>query len=420
MDAIEKEVEKVITKLPVLYPVAPTSTRRTARPRVSSTSASSSTTTTVAEILDELLTSLETIQSALKSGSTTAPSAPVVLAETKSAIARSQKAFNDRTKEVYNALARSGKAYDKKFTTSVEGIANPKLSMGDEAQQALEAVVMDHLLRMGEWDAAQQLSQKSGLPLPPSEVYSQLESISQALTSGHLQPAIEWAQVNRPFLESRSSQLEFALQRSQFLRIAIGAPALSGASVTTSLMATDSDGENVTMTRPSSSASFYSPIEEAMHYGRKHFGHHRASQLSELQALYTFILFLPPTGLTDPDAGSSSHYLARLHQQVPLVYHRFLDANRMHSALLEPVFQAEFCARNQLARDPPLKIAVEVGTGGALQKIMKVRQVMKIRGNEWSQAEELPIDIPLPSHLRFHSTFTCPVSKEQATEDNHR
>lgn len=27
-------------------------------------------------------------------------------------------------------------------------------------------------------------------------------------------------------------------------------------------------------------------------------------------------------------------------------------------------------------------------------------------------------DISLPSGLRFHSTFTCPVSKEQATEEN--
>lgn len=33
--------------------------------------------------------------------------------------------------------------------------------MGAEAQKALEAVVLDHMLRMGEWDAAQQLAKVS-------------------------------------------------------------------------------------------------------------------------------------------------------------------------------------------------------------------------------------------------------------------
>lgn len=28
------------------------------------------------------------------------------------------------------------------------------------------------------------------------------------------------------------------------------------------------------------------------------------------------------------------------------------------------------------------------------------------------------VEIPLPPHLRFHSTFACPVSKEQGTEEN--
>lgn len=182
-------------------------------------------------------------------------------------------------------------------------------------------------------------------------------------------------------------------------------------------MATDPDGENVTMTRPSSSASYYSPIEEAMHYGRKHFGHHRATHLGEVQRLYTFILFLPPTGLADPDAGSQSDYLARMRRQVPFVYHRFLDADKMHQPLLEPMFQADFCARNQLARDPPLKVAVEVGIGGALRQIMKVRQIMKMKGNEWSQADELPVSTKMDLSELQTSMLICFVRTLSATFD---
>jgi len=28
------------------------------------------------------------------------------------------------------------------------------------------------------------------------------------------------------------------------------------------------------------------------------------------------------------------------------------------------------------------------------------------------------MEVPLPSNRRYHSVFVCPVSKEQATEDN--
>ncbi|KAJ2392841.1 hypothetical protein GGI23_005137, partial [Coemansia sp. RSA 2559] len=31
---------------------------------------------------------------------------------------------------------------------------------------------------------------------------------------------------------------------------------------------------------------------------------------------------------------------------------------------------------------------------------------------------ELPVEVPLPDEMRFHSVFACPVSKEQATGDN--
>ena len=33
-------------------------------------------------------------------------------------------------------------------------------------------------------------------------------------------------------------------------------------------------------------------------------------------------------------------------------------------------------------------------------------------------SEDLQVEIPLPSEYKFHSIFACPVSKEQATEQN--
>lgn len=115
--------------------------------------------------------------------------------------------------------------------------------------------------------------------------------------------------------------------------------------------------------------------------------------MSEVQALYSFILYLPSSLPSDPDAGSPSEHLQYLYETVPFKYHRFLDHGAVHAAYLVPLFQADFCAFNHLARDAPLQTAVEVGASGALTKILKVRQVMKMRGNEWSQANELPVSV---------------------------
>ena len=46
--------------------------------------------------------------------------------------------------------------------------------------------------------------------------------------------------------------------------------------------------------------------------------------------------------------------------------------------------------------------------------ILKMLQIRKVQpGLEWSQTEEMAMDIPLLNSQRFHSVFTCPVSKEQ-------
>lgn len=127
-------------------------------------------------------------------------------------------------------------------------------------------------------------------------------------------------------------------------------------------------------------------IRAAVEYGRIHFRRHLATHLATIQALFSFSLFLPPL---QPNRLPT---ISELHEQVPFTYHHFLDAQQMHSPHLEPLFAIEYCARNAMSREAPLKIAVEVGvSGGALLKIHKARKVMKVRRNEWSQANELPV-----------------------------
>lgn len=431
MDAIEKEVQRVAAKVPVLYPNEASTSKRTATKKTAAQGAPPS--ASVSESLDGLLADLQTIRSTLVTSSPS-PSPAVMAAEAKSALAKSQKSIADRHKEVYNALSKLGKAYDKKFPTPIDGISDPDLFMGSDAQRSLEAVVLDHLLRMGEWDAAQQLAQvsrrgaaarsvahirsdrwpqfpllqESELPLPPSEIYRQLESISQALEAGFLEPAIGWAEANRHFLKERSSDLEFALHRSQFLRIATGrATALADIDTAdTAPIVDDPDGEHTpTAARESC------PRDRAIAYGREHFRTHLKTHLVQVQSLFTFALFPSITSPIDPNADitSQAQYIQALRNQVHPAYYDYLDDKQMHSPYLVPLFRADFSALHGLAKDAPLSTAVEVGASGALMKIMKVRKVMKTRGTEWSQADELPVSTCVWIHvLRTQSCSRLP------------
>jgi len=85
---------------------------------------------------------------------------------------------------------------------------------------------------------------------------------------------------------------------------------------------------------------------------------------------------------------------------------------------LEPLFAKEYCASLGMSRQVPLRVVGDIGGGGALAKIEKCRRVMRERKSEWSQRDELPIEINLAPENQYHSIFTCPVSKEQSTEHN--
>lgn len=264
-------------------------------------------------------------------------------------------------------------------------------------------------------------SQDSSLPVPPSDTYRQLDAISHALDAGHLQPAMQWAEANREFLSHRGSSLEFALHRSQFIRIATAqqfTPVMPGSGAPI-----DPDGDDIITGTDEAgglrSSLPKSHIEQAVHYGRQNFRPHLRAHLGEIQSLYSFILFLPQTLPADPDAGSPSSHLAFLRELVPYAYHHFLEPTLVHSPYLLPMFQVEFCARNRLAREAPLKTAVEVGAGGALMKIMKVRQVMKMRGNEWSQANELPVSPVFAAKMFACALLTLSVATDVARVDGH-
>jgi hypothetical protein len=94
-----------------------------------------------------------------------------------------------------------------------------------------------------------------------------------------------------------------------------------------------------------------------------------------------------------------------------------LTSDTIHLDLAN-MFATEFSASLGMSKQPPLRVVGDIGGGGALAKTEKGRKIMRERKSEWSQSDELPIEIPLPPENRYHSVFACPVSKDQSTEQN--
>lgn len=154
-------------------------------------------------------------------------------------------------------------------------------------------------------------------------------------------------------------------------------------------------------------------------YGRHMFKKFASIYMDQIQQLLTLLLFLPSFevnehGIPLHTAPSEEAMLVN----APQKYHTLISTIYDEETQFREQLLKDFCAIATIPQLSPLQVSVDLGANIALSRIMKVRSLMKQRGNEWNQANELPVEIPLPPHLHFHSTFLCPVSKEPATEAN--
>ncbi|KAF5381024.1 hypothetical protein D9615_003911 [Tricholomella constricta] len=316
----------------------------------------------VNDSLDALLSSLQDLKDKLADSDADEET----LRQLSRTIEAKKKDVDDRQKEVYTSVSRLGKALDKKFTTPLPTYS--RLFESSQSRTALERIIALHFLRTGQFDTAETFLDESGVDIP-SELrlqFVELHQILKVLRNQDISLALEWAKKNQDFLQSRSSPLEFYLHRSQYIRLLLSShppdplPALAYANANL----------------------------------RSFFNEHEL----ELKRLMGCVAYLPLSKLqTSPYADLA---FPSLHFE------------------LEPLFAKEYCASLGMSRQVPLRVVGDIGGGGALARIEKGRKVMRERKSEWSQTDELPIEIPLLPENRYHSIFACPVSKEQATEQN--
>ncbi|KAF4615281.1 hypothetical protein D9613_003017 [Agrocybe pediades] len=317
---------------------------------------------TIAQSLDSLLAMLHQAKEAFLSGRGTQQDL-VALAK---AVEAKKKEVDDRQKEVYSVLSRLGKALDKKFPSPLPSYSD--LFSSPPSVMALERTIALHLLRTGQFEVAEVFLQESKIKISDDlkAQFVDLHLILKALRNQDIGPALKWTQNNKTFLKSRNSPLEFYLHRSQYMRLLL-------------------------------SSHPPNPLP-AILYARANMYPFYQDHEAEFRRLMACVAFLP---------------LPRLQNST----YKDLALPTLHFDL-EPLFAKEYCASLGMSRQVPLRVVGDIGGGGALARIEKGRKVMGDRKGEWSQMDELPIEIPLPPENRYHSIFACLVSKEQSTESN--
>jgi len=278
-----------------------------------------------------------------------------------------KKAIDERQKEIYNSLNRFAKSLDKRFPSTLPTWETPLFAQ-EESERALENVVAAHLLRTGQFEVADTFFTETESSRRPEleGAFKRLHALLSDLKQGDPSSAIKWAAENRHNLEQRNSPLEFSLHKIHYLS-----------------MVTKHDRPDQT---------------ESLNYLRQLPASLYGSHGHEIRRMVTALLFLP------------------IEKLLASPYADLLDPSLAYKTETELV--SEYCASLGLSRALPLKTVGAIGAGGALARIEKSRKVMRENKSEWSQVDELPIEIPLPPEYRYHSTFACMVSKEQATEAN--
>ena len=211
-------------------------------------------------------------------------------------------------------------------------------------------------------------------PIQSQELQGKFESmhaILQALQEHNLGPAIAWARSNSAELEARGSNLEFELCKLQFVQLF-------------------KDSQS------SGSSAFGEDLTAAFGYAREHFGRFQARHLKEIQKLASAMVFAP--NIRDSPYAPVFETAAAFEE-------------------VAASFTREFCSLLGLSAESPLYVAATAGTI-ALPRLIKFIGATRSKRTEWTTANELAFETPLPHSMIYHSIFVCPVSKEQTTDAN--
>nr|GMD58561.1 protein RMD5 homolog A-like [Ipomoea batatas] len=261
-------------------------------------------------------------------------------------------------KELNIALSKYLKILEKSFIPDIsKAYRNVDCDI-----HTVNQIIASHFYRGGLFDIGDCFIDESMEPeaAASKSPFLEMYRILEAMRSQNLQPALSWAAANHEKLEQSGSDIEMKLHRQHFVEIL----------------------QNRCR-------------DEALDYARTVFPPFGAKYMSEIQKLMACLLW---AGKLD-----SSPYSDLL--------------SPVHWDKLGEELTREFCNLIGQSYESPLSVTIAAGVQG-LPTLLKLANVMTMKRQEWQSMKQLPVPVDLDREFQFHSIFVCPVSRDQATDEN--
>lgn len=292
------------------------------------------------------------------------PASPVdqrsILAELRSKLTASSllKQLEGSQKELNIDLSKYQKVLEKTLNADISKVyRNVEFD-----KHTLHQIIISHLYHEGMFDIADCLVTEAGEPEAVSLrcQFEEMHQILEAMKSKNLEPALSWVSENHARLKASGSDLELKLLKLQYMDI---------------------------LQKKSQ--------QDALNYMRTYLSPFSSSHMDEIQKLMGCLLW----------AGKV--------EQSP---YADLIAPSQWEKLSEELAE-EFCSFLGRSLRSPLSVAVAAGIEG-LPTLLKLANVMAAKKQDWQAMKHLPVPLELGEEFQFHSVFVCPVSRDQASEEN--
>lgn len=254
-----------------------------------------------------------------------------------------------------------------KYVKILERSFNPDISKAyrnvDFDIHTLNQIIASHFYHQGLFDIGDYFINDAKEPEAAAIIktsFLEMYQILEAMKNQDLGPALSWAATVSDKLTQNGSDLLLKLHSMQFLQKL-------------------QNGDR----------------NEALQYARSHLAPFASSHMDYIQKLMVCILWV---GKLD---------------QSP--HHELLSPSNWNRLAEE--LKREFCNLLGQSYNSPLSVTVAAGIQG-LPPLLKLMNVLAGKKQEWQTMTHLPLPVELDREFQFHSIFVCPVSKEQATDDN--
>ncbi|KNA08880.1 hypothetical protein SOVF_158730 [Spinacia oleracea] len=269
-----------------------------------------------------------------------------------------EKELESSQKELNTNLSKTQKLLEKALNPDISK-ANRKIEFDG---QTMNKIITDHLLSQGMFDVGDCLIKETGAPeanLLRSQLL-EMYQILEALHTRNLQPALNWVTVNHEKLKENGSSLELKLHQVRFMELV-------------------QQGSQ----------------SDALKYARAHLAPLACSHMDEIQKLMACLV-----------------WIGKL-EKCP--YFKLLAITNWEK-LGDELSRQFFLLLGRSCR-LPLAVAVEAGSK-TLPSLLKLMNLMGVKTQDWQVMEELPFPVDLGKSFQFHSTFICPVTRDQGTLEN--